>query len=725
MTISNSSSFSEDMDTIGRGLGLVEDEIPGDPQEAQHLADLLVRAADGWRQAAADIGSVDSGGWTGEAAEAARDILRDKLPARYDRAAHAYRTAGTAVEAFAAVLGREKPRGMEAVRRRDDALQRAQSCDAQYAQACAAFNDGGPDPGDPPANPARAEAQAAAQEVAEAKAAIATAEAEAASAVRAAAKEAPEGPGLFAQLAEFGQDLAQAGWTVGGELATGVWNGAIGTVSGVVQFAKMTQPSWALTQEAQQFNTALGELAASASTDPTGTGWSVTKAALNVDGFAKNPVQAAGEALPALLTMGGGGIGIASRFIGRTGKTVGKTTEDAAEAVPTPHTPEPPQRPAPQLHEAGHETVDDLDGGLNTLDGGPNTPDKDTSAFHVPSRDAPHTSPNGNLGPDIGRDVHSPTARPETHDHPGPQQHLQDPTAQQDVFRPNGGPPKPMSWEHEPHFEPDNRMDGSRQPLDRPTIEHAADSDPPPRDHDQPARHSDTPSAHHGEHEDAEHRSAEATEDDRPEHDANHDNEPHEDNEYPRDDGDEHTHDDGDGSTGETPGTPEPGDLPEYNTREMDSKYEGEHLPGNDIFGTPVTYLDEVQREAFRLHVDEDGLLRDADGDLFDSSGASTVQHPDDGRAIFVMDENGRIYASTDHEAGRFHHSSFLSGQPAAAAGELVVKDGKVELITNQSGHYKPMEADIAQFMRHLFRREGAPLDEETFGLNLVKGTYT
>ncbi len=171
------------------------------------------------------------------------------------------------------------------------------------------------------------------------------------------------------------------------------------------------------------------------------------------------------------------------------------------------------------------------------------------------------------------------------------------------------------------------------------------------------------------------------------------------------------------------PGDPDAGDLPEYDVIDMDPQYEGEHLPGNARFGTPVEYLDEVQREDFRLHVDEDGFLRDANDRLFDTSDAGTAQHPNGGRAIFVMDENGRIYASKEHIPGEFHHSSFLSGQPVAAAGELGVKDGKVHLISNQSGHYKPGEEAMGQFMRHLFKREGAHLDLENFDLRLIKGT--
>merc|ERR1712146_482622 len=41
-------------------------------------------------------------------------------------------------------------------------------------------------------------------------------------------------------------------------------------------------------------------------------------------------------------------------------------------------------------------------------------------------------------------------------------------------------------------------------------------------------------------------------------------------------------------------------------------------------------------------------------------------------------------------KTGHFHHSSFLGGRPALAAGGLVVEDGKLVLVNSNSGHYKP-----------------------------------
>lgn len=77
--------------------------------------------------------------------------------------------------------------------------------------------------------------------------------------------------------------------------------------------------------------------------------------------------------------------------------------------------------------------------------------------------------------------------------------------------------------------------------------------------------------------------------------------------------------------------------------------------------------------------------------------------------AIYVMDQQGRIYIHS-HKIGWFHHSSFLGGGNVAAAGEIVADDGEVRAISNKSGHYHPGEGHLVQFI-HQLRRDGIPLN--------------
>jgi hypothetical protein len=101
------------------------------------------------------------------------------------------------------------------------------------------------------------------------------------------------------------------------------------------------------------------------------------------------------------------------------------------------------------------------------------------------------------------------------------------------------------------------------------------------------------------------------------------------------------------------------------------------------------SYMSPEQRQDCRMFVDGDGLLRQAtDGSLFDTSGASTLHS--DGRAIFVMDGSGNLYATTDHEVGHTHHSSLPAGGPVAGAGEITVHNGQMLDLTDTGGHHKP-----------------------------------
>ena len=54
------------------------------------------------------------------------------------------------------------------------------------------------------------------------------------------------------------------------------------------------------------------------------------------------------------------------------------------------------------------------------------------------------------------------------------------------------------------------------------------------------------------------------------------------------------------------------------------------------------------------------------------------------------MSENGKIYISKYNEFGKFHHSSFLSGEKVAAAGEISINKGIIKVVNNRSGHYMP-----------------------------------
>lgn len=158
--------------------------------------------------------------------------------------------------------------------------------------------------------------------------------------------------------------------------------------------------------------------------------------------------------------------------------------------------------------------------------------------------------------------------------------------------------------------------------------------------------------------------------------------------------------------------------APKLETTAMNPRYVGENLPGNSVWpGDTVRYLTAEERQSFRLFV-RDGKLYDANGKLFDTTASAT--HFSDGSAIFVMDEDGALYASKYHEPGHFHHSSFLSGAPVAGAGELRVVDGELRLITDSSGHYRPAQDFSNQVIEQL-RSQGLKIDLSQIALQAPK----
>lgn len=111
-----------------------------------------------------------------------------------------------------------------------------------------------------------------------------------------------------------------------------------------------------------------------------------------------------------------------------------------------------------------------------------------------------------------------------------------------------------------------------------------------------------------------------------------------------------------------------------------------------------VKYFSSVEREQYRLTV-KDGKLYDAKGKLFDTSDAAN------GRAIFIIDGEGRIYYYKDPEIMVIHHSSLNFGAPVANAGELGALRGRLNYLSNRSGHYLPNLEHMRQTENYLKMR--------------------
>jgi hypothetical protein len=73
-----------------------------------------------------------------------------------------------------------------------------------------------------------------------------------------------------------------------------------------------------------------------------------------------------------------------------------------------------------------------------------------------------------------------------------------------------------------------------------------------------------------------------------------------------------------------------------------------------------------------------------------------------------VMDKAGRMYAGPSSEVVR--HSSFLAGNPVAAAGLIQAENGKVTGLFNESGHYQVPQDYFNQLEKEL-GRNGVKVD--------------
>ncbi len=117
-----------------------------------------------------------------------------------------------------------------------------------------------------------------------------------------------------------------------------------------------------------------------------------------------------------------------------------------------------------------------------------------------------------------------------------------------------------------------------------------------------------------------------------------------------------------------------------------------------------LTYMTEEQRMRFLVEANGGLLYHKGNPSPLDTSKSHVTQQPVSTKVyIFVMDGNGRIFSAAKSDVE--HHSSFLAGNPAAAAGLMRVINGNIDYVNAESGHYQPMKEDIDQFIAELKAR--------------------
>ncbi len=160
---------------------------------------------------------------------------------------------------------------------------------------------------------------------------------------------------------------------------------------------------------------------------------------------------------------------------------------------------------------------------------------------------------------------------------------------------------------------------------------------------------------------------------------------------------------------------------------------------------TRVRYLDKHEKPDYRVTL-QDGIMFYRD-QLMDTSDATIIDHRKvekkvthtglfglhevktevsferksadevecSKRYIWVMTRNGRIYAAdwgkeytkngwapNQKNVEGFHHSSFAHNKDVAAAGEILVQNGRLRWVSNASGHYMPGPGTLVYLLNEL-----------------------
>lgn len=109
-----------------------------------------------------------------------------------------------------------------------------------------------------------------------------------------------------------------------------------------------------------------------------------------------------------------------------------------------------------------------------------------------------------------------------------------------------------------------------------------------------------------------------------------------------------------------------------------------------------LEYSSDVQIAQYAVDILDDRIVWSNSGLPVHTLDHESAEVP--GFAHYAMSLNGELFIRKVDvgEMGRFAHSSFLSGSDVLCAGTICVDTGRIIEITNESGHYRPNAANLA-----------------------------
>jgi hypothetical protein len=134
------------------------------------------------------------------------------------------------------------------------------------------------------------------------------------------------------------------------------------------------------------------------------------------------------------------------------------------------------------------------------------------------------------------------------------------------------------------------------------------------------------------------------------------------------------------------------------------------HFAGGVHIGAePLVHFarkDERLREL--MLVPNDGLLYTTEGTRCDV-----------GWSAYAIDKYGNLFIARANRTWKqgeqnamFNHSTLCAGREVICAGEIRIKQGLIEYISNESGHYKPTAAQLANAINTLIEEYSLPLSQ-------------
>lgn len=99
------------------------------------------------------------------------------------------------------------------------------------------------------------------------------------------------------------------------------------------------------------------------------------------------------------------------------------------------------------------------------------------------------------------------------------------------------------------------------------------------------------------------------------------------------------------------------------------------------------------EKKKYKTYADTDGLYQ-----LIDDQ----KRYIPNGFYRYIVSPKGGLYILTDDIHNAFHNS-IRGSQPVQCAGEVMIRNGKIGMIGNQSGHYRPTRAQLVRTLGGLY----------------------